>query len=381
MRNLNLTILLAIACCTLRPQQAPAGEYDKYVWETPRVTGIDQSKTAAMRDELALQVQQVLDTPPLGPLRVAYGDIPFEAYYLYFERGRVITTLAYAYPYVSPDQQAAIKKYVRGLLASAEQAPWNEGILDQKYGAERRLYKTPVREGRYVTQDKKPIPTLHVLYGLWLYGDRTGDWEPIQQNWDKIRQRYLQGAPKEPMLYGQMSAHIAVARMAKRFGDAGTQSAAEAALAADFNVGKDTAAMDEREKKTQYAKFYDPRNRSAIPGMPFMFLDASPEVMRFVADNAKDQAVQRIESLKRRFPLWWLHQAPYGTRWTGDESKGAPPDLFGMVYNVERWVKQTPADQLAVYMRSAPLGIGDSYWIEGLVQTIEAFGTVQWSAP
>jgi len=373
----NLTIMLAAALLAIA-SRAGGGPYDKYIWETPRTAGIDEARTAPLRAELAYEVQQILDAPPLGPLRVAYGDVPFEAYWLYYERGRIITTLAYAYPHVSPQQQAGIRTYVRNLLASEEQAPWNEGLLPQKYGAERRLYKTPVREGRYVTHVNRPVPTLHVLYGLWLYGDRTGDWEPIQSNWQSIRQRYLQGVPREPILYGQMSAHIAVARMAKRFGDAGTQAAAEAALERDFDEGRDSNAIEQRQRKTHYAPFYGNRNISAFPGMPFMFLDASPEVMRFVADHVKDQALDRIDRMKRRYPLWWVHQAPYGTRWTGDESKGTPPDLFGMVFNVERWVRGATAEELALWLRSAPLGIGDSYWIEGLVQTIEAFGTIQW---
>ena len=53
-----------------------------------------------------------------------------------------------------------------------------------------------------------------------------------------------------------------------------------------------------------------------------------------------------------------------------------PADCFGMVYPIERWVKDTPPEKLALHMRSIPTGIGDSYWTEGLVQTIEAFGTV-----
>ena len=61
----------------------------------------------------------------------------------------------------------------------------------------------------------------------------------------------------------------------------------------------------------------------------------------------------------------------------GGEGVGVTPELIGMIYPVERWVKGTEAAELA-YMRSAPLGIGDCYWLEALVQTIEAFGDVKW---
>ena len=195
-----------------------AGELDKYVWETPRASNIDRQKAGAMTDELGVLVQQVLDAGPLAPLRMAYADIPFEAYFLYYERGRIITTLAYAYPHVTAQQQAGIKQYVRKLLADDEQSPWTAGILKKGEGAERRLYKTPMNEGRFIDWEKKAIPTLHVLYGLWLYADRTGDWDPIKQNWEKIRSHYTKTAATEVFLYGQMSAHIGMARMARQVG-------------------------------------------------------------------------------------------------------------------------------------------------------------------
>ncbi len=84
---------------------------------------------------------------------------------------------------------------------------------------------------------------------------------------------------------------------------------------------------------------------------------------------------------------------PYRARWIwfgsdsilrNRDSKPGGPDWKhdlkseeGKNYPLERWVKDTPPDKLASYLRSVPTGIGDAYWIEGLVQTIEAFGTVK----
>jgi hypothetical protein len=373
--------VMLMACLPLGGVAGAAESVDRYVWQTPRVSGIDREKVAPLLEELEFLVQQVLDAGPLAPLRTAYADIPFEAYYLYYERGRMITTLAWAYPHVAPTRQEGIRRYVRNLLADEQQAPWTPGILQKNQGAERRLYGRPVAEGRYVTYDKRAVPTLHVLYGLWLYGDRTGDWQIIQQNWDKIRGHYTRSAATEVFLYGQMSAHVAMARMAQRFGDAATLQIATAALAADLEAGRDTGVIEQRQRKTRYAWAYDERNAWAFAGQPWMFLDAAPEVLRFIADNpsTRQQALQRIDAIKGVYPLWWLHQAPYFTRWTGDEGIGTPPDLFGMVYAVERWVRQVPAAELALYMRSAPTGIGDCYWMEGLVQTIEAHGQLRWA--
>jgi len=73
--------------------------YDKYLWETPRVTNIDGIATADLVAELQREVDKVLDRPTLAPLRLSYADIPYEAYWLYYERGRIVTTLSYAYPH------------------------------------------------------------------------------------------------------------------------------------------------------------------------------------------------------------------------------------------------------------------------------------------
>ena len=43
-----------------------------------------------------------------------------------------------------------------------------------------------------------------------------------------------------------------------------------------------------------------------------------------------------------------------------------------MYQPVETWILETPAQELRRFMRSSPTGIGDCYWLEALVQTIEA---------
>jgi hypothetical protein len=74
---------------------------------------------------------------------------------------------------------------------------------------------------------------------------------------------------------------------------------------------------------------------------------------------------------------------PHFGTWAGNighdcEGIGLPREIFGMIYPVERWVADAPADQLASYMISGPDGLGDSYWLEPLVWTIEAHGATQW---
>ena len=356
---------------------AVAETYEKYLWETPRAEDIDTAAAADLAALLRREVDQILDRPPLAPLRLSYGDVPDEAYWLYYERGRVLTTLSYAYPHAARQQQDRIRSYVRKLLADPKHAPYEPGILGPNDGASRALHGRQIADGRYITDYGRP-PTLHVLYGLWLYGDRTGDWDALKPYWSRIETRYRHGIENEPILYGQMGAHIAVARMAKRFGDSEALTRADKALAADLEQGKDVARIVDRLKQTRFAYFLHPRRRGSFPGDCWVFLDSCPEILRFLDDTAKREVFRRTDQIKASYPLWWLHQAPYFTRWTGDEAVGVTPELIGMVFPIERWVAKTEARDLTQFMRSVPVGIGDCYWLESLVQTIEAFGRLEW---
>lgn len=356
-------------------------DVERYIWQTPRVANIDADAAGPMIEELRSQVQAILDAGPLAPLRLSFADIPHDAYYLYAERGRIITTLAYAYPHVTDAQQEGIRRYVHELLADETHQPWQTGIKGPLDGAVRRLHGQAISEGRFigVSPSADNVPTLHLVYGLWLYGDRTGDWDAIEPHWRQIRNWYAQSG-RAPRLYGQMSAHIAMARLARQFGDTGIENAATAALRNDLQEGLDSETIARRIERTRFNYFYGDRNRSYFPGHTWMYLDISPEIARFLAENVREQTLERIDRMVARYPYWWMRAAPYFTRWTGDEGKGITPEMIGMVFPIERWVRGTEPSQLAMYMRSAPIGIGDCYWLEALVSAIEAQGEVTWEA-
>jgi hypothetical protein len=329
---------------------------------------------------LQQEVDQILAMPALAPLRMNYADMPEDGYWIYRERGRIITTLAVAYPYLTESQQQGVQDYVQATLQSGDEAPWQSPTKDNGEGAERRLHGYPLTAGRFPHfPDPGPMPTLHVLYGLWLYGDRSGDWEMLRAYWDDIKQYYDQ-QKTGAILYGQLSGFIGMVRLAHQFDDAAMMAMVEADARAEFGAALDPAAMARRQATTTYGYFLDERKDGFFPGQPWMFLDSSPEVIRFILanDTVKQDAVERLSQFEARYPLWWLHQAPYGTRWTGDESVGLTPETFGLLIPYERWMKVTAPDQLKDFMRSAPVGIGDLYWIEALVTVIESFGETCW---
>ena len=357
-----------------------AGAYDKYLWETYRVTGVGESAQPLVT-ELRAEVQKVLDAGPLASLRAVYADIPQDMYFMYWQGGRVITTLAYAYPYLTAEQQAGVKKYVQAELADPERAPWaDKGFIPPDKGTPREIHSFAHKGAgwdRYWSMWGVKKTTLGVLYGLWLYGDRTGDWETIKQHYPKIVQFYSSKI-NQGDIYGTMGAHIAMARIARKMNDEKTLAAASATAGKVLEIGKDIAGVEGRVKKYWPERFEQRQAGSLYQG--WMFLELCPEVGRFLAENVKDEVLKRHSAAMARYPMFWLREVPYGGRWTGDEGKGLPTELMGMLVPIERWVAGAKAETLAGYMRSAPISLGDCYWLESLVIAIESAGQTQWVA-
>jgi hypothetical protein len=74
-----------------------------------------------------------------------------------------------------------------------------------------------------------------------------------------------------------------------------------------------------------------------------------------------------------------MGRASYFNRsWTGDEGSGLLPEVIGMMIPIERWVVEADGATMRSYLKDAPNGIGDCYWLEALVLVIEASGTTTW---
>jgi hypothetical protein len=365
---------------------AHANDWEPYIWQTSRVTGnIDRSATDPLRDRLIDEVRKVVENDVLAPLCLAYGDIPGQALWIYPERGRIITTLAYAYPHLPADLQQQTRAYVHRMLDNPLEQPWRDRLKQHADGQRRELhgYLYPAEQRWYPDDDEYPV--LHTFYGLWLWGDRANDWQPIRKHWDAIVQGYLREAEHADLvLYGQLSGHIAMARLAERFNDQQTLGKVRQLIDRDFTAALDQSSIEQRQRQTFFAVYHDlrhrdPPRRGYFNGQPWMFLNASPEVMRFIRDKVRQPSVKRIEQFTDRYPKWWLAQAPYFTRWTGDESVGlVTPECFGMVFPFHRWVFDTEAEQLRLFLRTSPTGLGDCYWMESAVWAIEATASMQW---
>lgn len=360
-------------------------DVDKYLWEYPLQEELVLNNELV--NELRSHFDNIIESGDLffRPLPCRYHDQLTEHYFLYKEPSRILQTIADAYPYLREDQKNTIRPMVAELLNDPIHRPWSMNLLSEVAGKNREPYESEVLWGEG-NNYQRFRPTIQNVYAVWSYIYRTHDTLSIAPHYEDIRnfyqQKALAGSDRGDM-YGTLSAHIGMARLANIFGDDATIQSARNRLvnlldnAINIDNIDQIAAFGTSGWDAPYGEEYTQRKDQFIY-RGYIFLNMSPEIGRFIKDHVFESVVERHQFGLERFPLWWLRQAPYFSRWTGDEGIGFPSESFGMFFPVERWVLNSEASRLSGFMRSAPIGIADSYWLEALINTIEAGGTDVW---
>jgi hypothetical protein len=381
MKILTLSLIF-IFCNTVLNAQI---DTEKYLWEYPLQRDLVMNEE--LLDELSIEMQKIIDNGDLffRPLATRYSDQVFEHYSIYQEPGRVLNTIALAYPYLNSDQQDYLRTMVGQLLADNTHAPWSIAPLSQDAGAARDLYESDVIWG--LNSDFGLYrPTIQNVYNLWKYVYRTGDTASVQPYYNTIRSFYDNKVAMNTdpgNMYGTMSSHIGMARLAEMFGDNNQVITASNNLNNFLTLGLDIGYVDSWASNgsqgwnAPYGSEYDSRKDNWVY-RGYIFLNLSPEIGRFLQDSLLEEISDRHFQGINRFPFWWLRQSPYFTRWTGDEGVGLPTEMMGMIVPVERWVMNRGADTLASYMISSPIGIADCYWLEALVYALESDSEDEW---
>jgi len=393
MKRLVLGLLLSFPAWL--PFQARALDVERYAWEFPAVSNIPAQAAASLRAELWAQVEDILAAGFLTPWRVNHADEAADAYFVYLEPGRIITSLAWAYPHLPAERQARVRRYARDHFQSGVFAPWNPGRLNADVTGTRRELHPMHRVGSWSPQWQQTRPTIQSLYGVWLWAHRADDLASVRPYWDQVKACYHSKLAQGD-IYSTMNAHLALVRLAEAFQDPDTRRGAWLNLSNSLAMGlsfkgdptirTDENRMSPVERNTvrMYGRnnngglYWPTQNGTIYRGM--MFHCVSPEIGRYLAENVLEETLKRHADGVTRFPLWWLVDAPYFQRdYTGDEGVGlVQPEMMGMLFPIERWVVGAGAGALAGYLASAPSCRGDCVWIECLVQAIEAHGQLQW---
>jgi len=383
MRNIFF-ISIFIIISAGHPVQAQIN-VNQYLWEYPLQSAMvmDEDLTFQIRGEM----QKIIDAGSLEfrPINCRYFDVTNDHYALYHEPGRLLHTAALAYPYLTTIQQDSLRVFVSRLFLNDTHKPWASNRLAGDDGLNREFYQ-PEQVWGLESPFGAYRPTIQNIYSLWLYIYRTGDTAAVEPYYEDIRNFYNNrvGAGVDPgNLYGSMSAHIGMARLADMFDDQAQVATATNNLANNLTSGLDISYVDQRASQglsgwnAPYRREYESRQDNWVY-RGYIFLNLSPEIGRYLADEVYDEVVARHNSGMQRFPFWWVRQAQYFCRWTGDEGVGIPTEMMGMTVPIERWVMNRDFDTMASYLLSAPLGIADCYWIESAVYALESNAGDQW---
>src|SRR6185436_14137187 len=168
-----------------------------------------------------------------------------------------------AYPHVTAAQQTSIRNYVASELADSRFAPWATYPMPKNVGTPRELH--PRTKWWYENANFGQYrPSVQTIYGLWLYGYRSGDWNLTSNNWSNVKTMYSNRS-SQGNLYGTMCAHAAMARLADRFGDSATRTTATNNLQAQLNAGLNFSQIESNASSlpqtwnAPYADMYDAR--------------------------------------------------------------------------------------------------------------------------
>ena len=107
MRRTSTLLAAAAALAFATTASAQTVNVTPYAWQFPVVTSTNALDMAARLQE---EVQKVLDAGRLTPQRAYYADLGNdEHYFQYVQPGRIVTTLAWAYPYLTGPQQSSVR--------------------------------------------------------------------------------------------------------------------------------------------------------------------------------------------------------------------------------------------------------------------------------
>jgi len=360
----------------------PAATPEEIVRQASKVTGLTPD-AAPLEAKLGAEVARIIQAGHLMPFRAQYGE--GSPRYFYAEPWMMMYTLALTYPYLPADLQ---KKCVEYVSADTKlQVPWSEKALELK-GFPRQPDapdKLPA-EGRGNYRVRGAL-----FYALWRWGTATGDWKDIQAEWNGLKTLYakVRGGRKT---YELLNGALAMARLARTFGDA---------QAADYE--KDAVqllqeGLDYRAFRANSIADYTGRDEweRGSYGMLYPLFHLTPEVARWIKGNEALRAAVEKDVYTQpesqsaigvgqptsglwTWPLWFMAQAPVGHAGYYGEGCCADPCSRLMLFNYMAWVREEPKEKLRYYLDVPDALVGDCYFIQNLVTTLEAHGTRAWA--
>lgn len=289
----------------------------------------------------------------------------------WFEPGELVYTLSIAYPYLSSDLQSRVRAYLTAEMARyppLEPLPWPPEWLTQ--GTAREMYPVSFRPNCW----PPPDPPLSTLYALWAYARYTGDWAYVQNRWPQIDALFDRKKGNVDS-YAAISGAIGYARIAQHLG-----RTADAAEGVQVAVQGMTRGLNfDQFRATANARYPDPRDQQTGWRAP-VFFGLVPEVGRYISDTNRITATAYLNDLTDSDGVFLWYLTRLGLQAEIGESSFHGPDLAWSVFLAKAYIEGAGRASLRRYL-DRPWGLGDLYYLQKLVATIEAGGREDTSPP
>ncbi len=305
-----------------------------------------------------------------------------QVYRLYFQNSAELArTLGLAYPYLSPATQTKVKAYILSELNAYP--PFNQYYSECNNlissGVSRTVFNHSFREPLNCWP---PVPRtdpssnegvwLEHIYDIWIYSKYTGDWTWATANWTTINNIFNTNKANIDT-YGKISGVIGFVRIAKQLGHTTEATAAQTIATNAMTSGLNFNTF----LNTSNNRWKDGTGTSPVPSglrQP-VFYYIAPEVGQYLKDNVPSaQSYLNQQAGPKGVPAWYLawggFQRPVDSA-SGGENNTIEPESGWSIFLAKAYMEQNNQTTLRKYV-SRPWSIGDLYYFQKVVATIEA---------
>lgn len=333
---------------------------------------------------------------PLTRIRHVSTVLTGNAYW--YDPGELVYSLSLAYPYLSSSTKAQLSTYLKQAMQRYDPLsplPFENPARWMFNGTSRVGYTVPWPSEINIWPP--PRPPLQTLYALWAYAEYTGDWAYLAPRWPAIKS-FFDDRKGTVDSYARIAGVIGYYRIAQHFNK--PTEAAEALAIAQTAL---TSGLDFAAFRTRANQLYpdigidfsnnplgDP-NRQVTNGVRGqVFFGLTPEVGRFLREQVQAAAGNEI-TLRTTAPgggtwldggalLWYATRAGAQGIEPSAENSYHGPDLAWGLFLARAYAEGVNRTTLRSQL-DRPWGIGDPWYLQKLVATIEAIDGPLGSAP
>ncbi len=295
----------------------------------------------------------------------------------WYDPGELIYTLSTAYPYLSPTLQSQLLAYLHAEMnryPPLQSLPYPATSWATQ-GVAREPYPVPMRASMANAWPPPGVP-LQTLYALWAYGQYTGDWAYLSAHWTEIKSLFYSKSGSIDS-YAEIAGAIGYARIAQHFGFTTEATAGQNAAVAAMQTGYSFATWLSGANALflpNGSYYWEPPGRNGP-----VFFGIVPEVGNYLYDTnlaAVQYTVNDVAGYPNGSYLWYATRL--GLEGEIAEASYHSPQIGWSIFLAHAYAMHETQPQLRAWL-DRPWGLGDVWYLQKLIATIEAPPTPAYS--